>query len=164
MGRLCRRLDWYCYSDRKVGAHMREIKLRWWYEKVKRYIFANIISHTSQIGSQKGVDVSDPDYMQPAMTIHPMGVFVIEQFTGLNDKDGKEIYEGDIVEIEVVPRKMMPAGMEIGDTWNMQVKWISHGFELWMEGNKYSLFLPNLDNLRVVGNIHENPDLLEKQT
>jgi hypothetical protein len=83
--------------------------------------------------------------------------FVLEQFTGLLDATGREIYEGDIVEYE--PNKPIN---RIG-----QIEW-SNYYNGWSIRDKecypvsdfgvYSLASPFLsfNHVRVVGHIHEN--------
>lgn len=78
------------------------------------------------------------------------------QFTGLLDKNGKEIFEGDIVRL-CYPEKI----------WvNAVVEWIEAacGFRLvhaTIKGLRYSgAYLTNQPIMEVIGNIHENPELL----
>lgn len=89
--------------------------------------------------------------------------FVLMQYTGLKDKNGKEIYEGDLVwhgrlELE------HPLQVGIGGYWPTEgdCGWGVHVYnqdETFVEG--VSAF--NQDNdLEVVGNIYENPELLNK--
>ncbi len=71
------------------------------------------------------------------------------QFTGLKDKNGKEIYEGDIVR------------NEHGVLFT--VEWHSHKYVLRYAG--YGAFNTEIrmkEKLEVIGNIHENPELLIK--
>ncbi len=84
--------------------------------------------------------------------------YIIQQFTGLIDKDGREIYEGDIVQFY----KGQPHKAEY------EVYWKKCGFSLIdakRDGDIYGVFTKNLDNLcpadsmTIIGNIFENPEL-----
>lgn len=73
---------------------------------------------------------------------------IISQFTGLLDKNGTEIYEGDIIHIKSI----------IDDEeFNLQVEFRLSGFFVGQSGE---LFLWNRE-CEVIGNIYENPELLE---
>jgi len=85
---------------------------------------------------------------------------IIEQFTGLKDSKGKDIYEGDIV-------RQFHSYIEIeSKNWVGQVRWsVSQqgfgyypSFSLYI--NEYISFNLKVD-CEVIGNIHENPELLK---
>ena len=84
----------------------------------------------------------------------------IMQFTGLLDKNEKEIYEGDIVE-----DKSSNYGLQIV-VWNN--RFASYG-QTWPKGftgslneDHYPFAANNWSLVEVIGNIYENPTLLEK--
>jgi len=86
----------------------------------------------------------------------------IMQFTGLRDKNGKEIFEGDIVYCEVERGKWKNKGKAV-ITWDMlmfNVERLDEGLTEEYES------LGNFEDdesykIEVIGNIYENPELLE---
>lgn len=85
-----------------------------------------------------------------------------EQCTGLNDKTGKLIYEGDIIRI---PDKWDDYGLMAGE--QREVYFFAGGFRL-KPKYKYSknnrgYWLEDTDDFEIIGNIHENPELLKSE-
>lgn len=84
---------------------------------------------------------------------------VVMQSTGLKDKNGVEIFDGDIVAVENHPfqrKEDSGAGIEIDG--NYVVGWNQHDLT-WCAGD---LLLARLKPyVRVIGNIYENSEILE---
>ena len=76
------------------------------------------------------------------------------QYTGLKDKNGKEIYEGDILRFQFSEWCISPV------YWTKERGWTVHGNITAWEYSIGSDF--SKSNLEVIGNIYENPELLEK--
>ncbi len=78
----------------------------------------------------------------------PSEEYVIQQFTGLYDKNKKPIYEGDIIRGMF---NMGPAG-EVLQTATVH----------WDDLNGYQWNYWNLDTVEIIGNIFENKELLKQ--
>ena len=79
--------------------------------------------------------------------------FIPLEFTGLKDKNGKEIYEGDVVK-----------GGVIGEL--VEIYWRNGGFGIknqFTKDNPDSITFIDLEACEVIGNIYENPELLERR-
>lgn len=71
----------------------------------------------------------------------------VGQYTGLHDKNGKEIYEGDIVKYENI----------IGKIMFFNGSFVLSDFE---EEEEWELGVINQE-LEIIGNIYDNPELLK---
>lgn len=88
--------------------------------------------------------------------------YIVEQFTGLKDKNGREIYEGDIIRKHgAYPEDETDGGIGevIYDEQWMRFVIKERKAKRWtFNGPEGVEWLP--DNLEVIGNIHENKELL----
>ena len=121
--------------------------VRYWVKGSKKYLNSNKLVY------------NDGTYTQVSTKQSPSGIYysyilydwntselIPEQCTGLKDKNGKLIYEGDIVR-EISKRE--PEWEE----YVIAIKWGYCGFNLDSDDEF---------DFEVIGNIHENPDLLEQ--
>jgi uncharacterized phage protein (TIGR01671 family) len=77
--------------------------------------------------------------------------FILLQFTGLKDKNGKEIYEGDVVVYWWDEKETVDEGRGFVEMRNG-----CFGYET----IRFKRFFNLHNKLRVIGNIYENPELL----
>ena len=95
----------------------------------------------------------------------PVRKETVGQYTGLHDKNGKEIYEGHIIEFSY--------DMFIGnfDTFVAKGKIVFEEGAFYVEvfenertteDEAYLLYSINLDTIEVIGNIYENEELLNE--
>ena len=118
---------------------MREIKFRGMTIDDKKMVYGDLLQYRVL------PVIFDEDKEQ-----HDVGATSLGQYTGLKDRDGKEIYEGDI--IRWYPNRPKNYNDEI-------VEYIGNAFSLggWYEGD-----YPDTEKYcKVIGNIYENPELLK---
>ncbi|QBJ03757.1 sensor protein [Lactobacillus phage ATCCB] len=82
--------------------------------------------------------------------------YIVEQFTGLKDVNGKAIYEGDIVKssYKYAQPKISEVIMEYGNSYILGED-LSTGNEM--------LVSDHINDIEVIGNMHENLELLGAQ-
>ena len=125
---------------------MRELKLRAWYKPYKQMCQVESLRFDGN-GVYRAVLIEESFYDRRLVEADEI---VIEQFTGLKDKNGTKIYEGDIL--------IDDTGEPI-EYW--VVKFSDGGFIGECVGVAEPLF--ELTNLEVVGNIHEDSELVEEK-
>ena len=95
-----------------------------------------------------GLDPKDSACITPFTTKYPDDIPLM-QYTGLKDKNGKEIYEGDVI-------KTMNAE-------SATVEFSNGGFKYqYDKEGKRPLFDPIAKHSEVIGNIYDNPELLNQ--
>lgn len=122
---------------------MREIKFRAWDERRKKFVPEFNVTEAGSVF-----------HINSFETCEPLDVKIM-QYTGLKDRHGKEIYEGDIVTLtdkdDIEGSEIMTGTREV--VWNIQ----EARFE-------YSGFVPlnwgGFASIEVIGNIYENANLL----
>ena len=133
-------------------ARMRELEFRAWWKDTKRFLDCD----------EWYMTCSGAKYLHYAVMPYKDDNFIIEQYTGLKDKNGQKIYEGDIVSEE-----FEYGGEKTKTIW--QVRWSDDecAFELHyvsgFEVDDCSLVADDEEDYEVIGNIHENSELLETQ-
>lgn len=129
----------------------REIKFRAWDTQRKEMIYGVGIAPTSKVHDFSASTGSDGTTITAN---REESHYILMQFTGLLDKNGKEIYEGDIV-------KYPPSNKNY---WGQFVGEVSFGGEKIMQCGFVVLGLNSYwslnSNVEVIGNIYENPELL----
>lgn len=126
----------------------REIKFRAWDYTQGRYL-EHIKNITNDMAGQfhhvDGEEITGSD------TTLLYDDVEIEQYTGLKDKNGEEIYEGDIMRYDAIDYKVLWADYYAGfETKRLNSPWNNAGLTLH--------FLARVGT--VIGNIHENPELV----
>ncbi|EAE3096223.1 YopX family protein [Listeria monocytogenes] len=86
----------------------------------------------------------------------------VGQFTGLKDKNGKKIFEGDIVEIIGDEGYEFTSVVEYFGESGYPAFDMRTPEDYYFESNTFSeIIMSSSYELEVIGNIHENPELLE---
>lgn len=135
---------------------MREIGYRAWLKEEKRFVYPKLI--LDDFGSvveiaYNDIDISSDEIIERRLIIEDV---VLEQFTGLRDKNGKKIYEGDLIKEVVYGRKSV--------IWEVRYCQDDCCFELhYIKGALYGdSLLSSSSQYEVVGDIHRNHELLEE--
>ena len=124
----------------------RIIKFRAWNTKDKKMYYIDD-KHLLILANKNGWSFGEPswDWEIENETDETDGILM--QYTGLKDKNGKEIYEGDI--------------LKIGNS-NIEVIWDKNNAWFTLKSNHFHLGFQSTF-YEVIGNIYEHPHLLESE-
>lgn len=89
------------------------------------------------------------------------GRLVIEQIAWLTDKNGTEIYKGDICSFSSKNGKHVGVVEWSDDLASFGLRMVKNNFLYTF--SEFNIMGVNLDALEIAGNIHENPELLEEK-
>lgn len=132
---------------------MRHIKFRAWYKPYKQMCQVESLRFDG-----KAVLIEEPFYDRKLVEADEI---VIEQFTGLKDKNGTEIYQGDICSFTSKTGKHTGVVERLDNLAGFGLRMVKNNFRYTF--SNLDTMGVNLDTLEVVGNIHENPELVEEK-
>lgn len=130
----------------------KQIKFRAWDNKSQQMLFQN-----QQYGLEPQYKIQDDCWTRFWEALYRcQEQFILMQFTGLLDKNGKEIYEGDIVLLN---------HWKSSDLFNYKLPFIVEYYEgeinfKQKEYNNFKGSLVGKIDIKIIGNIYENPELL----
>ena len=179
------KINWKRLEGR--GEMNREIKFRAWHTELKRMFSAEEMGQDELTISVDGRGFVNVNSVSIKLSIYAGDKMIPIQFTGLLDKTGKEIYEGDIVTFNgnmtadnsfgIEPNGYIYDGTSIHSIiWNNKMCGWDLNFqeddEWKYKRDTRGLFIglteDNKENegisfCEIIGNIYENPELLESK-
>ena len=122
---------------------MREILFRGKTKEIGRWRYGSVAKHKFEFETEEVFVIEDEEGYWAEVIPETIG-----QFTGLVDKNGKKIFEGDKIKLT--------QGIGTVEWFKTQSR-----FMIWLpKSNKFMRFLAGID-YEVIGNIHDNKELLQ---
>jgi hypothetical protein len=125
--------------------------------ELKLGLSGNLSGYSQDDGGKNGLWEHDAD-LRP-------GRMVLMQYTGLRDKNNKEIYEGDVVRMRGDIREIVFGKIGYDGSWNgltgfgFKDSLDSHTNDPYMEMCYYD----SPGEIEIIGNIYQNPELLSEK-
>jgi hypothetical protein len=126
---------------------MNAIAFRAWHKKQRKMYYVSALHFNSDINTYKKKSVATVELITDPFSLSTLQVVdasevILLQYTGLKDKDGQEMYEGDVIEHEFFGRSEINYDERRGlfETGHMR---------MW-----------SIRESHVIGNVYENPELL----
>jgi uncharacterized phage protein (TIGR01671 family) len=115
-------------------------RFRIWDKKSEDWVESMSMCNFGFLTMQNGTDIEEDGFNEDDL--------LVEQCTGLKDKNGRLIYEGDIVRTHL---------KRIGKVFWNEMCWCYRTLD-----NVGCTYIMETYDVEVIGNIHENPELLEE--
>ena len=129
---------------------MREIKFRAWHQDTKKMLDLKKMTPLAL----------SPSLDQDGLYIPFIKDLPLMQYTGLKDKNGKEIYEGDIIRFKDAVNR----GDGTFEDRDGEIIFEDGGFACKADSGWQDWLLYALDlDLEIIGNLYENPELKEER-
>ena len=139
----------------------REIKFRVWFKPTAKYkaYFEDRYHH--KLEDLHCSTYTQEDFLDDTwLDTDDYESIVFEQYTGLKDKNGKEIYEGDIIQETILADDIFDGTYRYKVYWDEDTLcWSIKGISDTDYHLRDDLWETNA-SCEVIGNIHENPELL----
>ena len=130
---------------------MREIKFRGWHTSQKIMFSPEEMTVDQLTLLPIGQFINVHDGSTRLSQIFPQDKFIPLQYTGLKDKNSKEVYEGDILELEGIRSFVVYWESSTGFRFNSYMPY----------GTINALYEAITEGAVVIGDIYQNPELLK---